>query len=220
MLELIRALVMQFKLNLDEIKYVKILYKDSNNEPCSTKAAIKKISEREIITCTKYKDESKTQVPQEMTLSIVCNDGLYRTKTKLVAIENAEPYNIFVLATPSGMEYQQNREYFRVPIESDCVYRVHNDFDDYEFEGKTINLSANGVCVLFDEPLLSPKESQLSLIIGGKHVDVKARYVRSELVDNKYRASFTFTKISEQDRDFISQVCIKKQLEQRRKSIY
>lgn len=210
---------MRFNLNLEDIKYIKILYSDINGNPVSVKVAIKSVNEREILACGKFEDGLTINVPQEITLSFVCNDGLYRTKTKLKSIENDDPYTFFALETPQGLEYQQNREYFRVTAEYDCIYSIINDGKIREFPTRTFDISANGISIFLPMHIISQDDCEISILINGKKITAKIRFIRSEKVDSGYKLSFTYTKISEQDRDFISQVCIKKQLEERKKSI-
>ena len=104
---------MKFSFKLEEIKYTKISYKDCEGYINSLKAAIKDINEEKILACAKVKDSLGIEIPQEIDFSVICNDGIYKTKTILKSIENNEPYVFFILKTPTGIEYQQNREYFR-----------------------------------------------------------------------------------------------------------
>lgn len=210
---------MRFNIDLDNIKYIKILCMDKDDKPCTIKAAIKKINEREIIACAKFDEEFFVATPSDVTLSIVCTDGLYRTKTKLKTVENAEPYLIFALEIPQGLEYQQNREYFRVPVEYDCVYSVRTQDEINRVDAKTIDISANGVSILLPELIISEDESYLEISIEGIDIRSRVQYIRSEKLDKGYKVSFKFTQITNQDKDFISKVCIQKQLEQRRNSI-
>lgn len=207
---------MKFKFDLEDIKYIKILYKDTDDNPATIKAAIKRIDEKEIFACSKFEEGLYIETPQEITLSIICGDGLYRTKTKLKSIENDEPYTFFALESPLGLEYQQNREYFRVSAQFPCIYTVGSQ----EFKTQTCDISANGVSIVLPAHLITENDSMLALTFDGITIETQVRYVRSEKIEDGYKLSFTFTKISELDRDFISQVCIKKQLEQKRNSIH
>lgn len=212
---------MRFNLNLEDIKYIKILYKDINENPCTTKAALKKITEREILACARYETELALDTPQDITLSIVCNDGLYRTKTRLKSAENDEPYAFFYMETPQGLEYQQNREYFRVVAEYNCVCILDEyDDDEVQLQGKTVDISANGVSVILSSLANFDERTSLVLVINGKPIKTKVKYVRSESVDEGYRISFMYTKISEADRDVISQACIQNQLAKKRRTAF
>lgn len=210
---------MKFNLSLEDIKYIKILYKDNDGNPSTIKAAMKSVNEKEIIACAKSEDELYIETPQEITLSIICSDGLYRTKTKLKSAENEEPYIFFIIETPQGLEYQQNREYFRVSVEYNCIYKIVTEDKIKEFKTHTIDISANGVSIFLPVHEISTEEASIEIFFDDINIASKIRYVRSEKMENGYKLSFTYTAISNIDRDFISQVCIKKQLEQKRNSI-
>ena len=82
-----------------------------------------------------------------------------------------------------------------------------------------VDISANGVSIELPTHSISEGASEIEIGVKSKIILAKIRYVRSEKTNDGYRISFAYTKISEQDRDFISQVCLQKQLEQRRNSI-
>lgn len=221
MLKLLRALnIMKFSFNLDDIKYIKISYKDSFNEIRSVKAGIKSVNDREIIVCSKFENGLEIETPQEITLSIVCKDGLYKTKTTLKSVENDEPYAFFFLNTPQGFEYQQNREYFRVPIVMDCVYSIKQDDEFTQINAKTVDISANGICISVKKLMLTDNNAYISFSAFGKNIETKVKFIRSEKTNDGYLISFMYVNINETDRDLISQICIKKQLEQKRNSLF
>lgn len=207
---------MRFNFKLEEIKYIKIIYKDNNGTGCVTKAGIKKFDDREILACGKFENGLNIETPQEIVLSVVCNDGLYRTKTLLKSVENDEPYVFFILETPNGIEYEQNREYFRVPVKYNCIYKVKDNNEIREIAAITYDISANGISIITPNHFISENLSELIINIDGISINTKIKYIRSEKVNEGYRLSFSYVGISELDRDYISQVCIKKQLEQRR----
>lgn len=211
---------MKFNFNIDDIRYIKISYKDINGEAHSIKAGIKNINEREITACSKFENELEIETPQEITLNIVCKEGLYKTKTILKSVENDEPYAFFFLNTPQGFEYQQNREYFRVPINMDCVYSIRQDDELVRINAKTVNLSANGICICVPKPLVTEQDAYVSFSAGAKNIETRIRFIRSEKTNEGYNMSFAYVNISETDRDLISQICIKKQLEQKRSSLF
>lgn len=211
---------MKFSFNLDDIKYIKIAYKDNNGFFHSVKAGIKNINDREMTICSKFEDGLDIETPQDIILNIVCKDGLYKTKTTLKSIENDLPYTFLFLNTPQGFEYQQNREYFRVPIDINCVYSVRQNNDFIRINAKTINLSANGICISATKLLTTEQDAYVSLPTEQKTIDIRVKYIRSEATKDGYLLSFSFVNIPESDRDIISQICIKKQLEQRRTSLF
>ena len=88
----------------------------------------------------KYIANLEIEVPQEIMLSIICNDGLYKTKAQLRRLENEEPYAFWFVQTPQGLEYQQNREYFRIIADYECIYSLKNGDNLKEIFTKTINI--------------------------------------------------------------------------------
>lgn len=209
---------MHFNFNLEDIKYIKILYRNNEGNPSTVKAAIKTMNDREIVSCIKYEEGVKVATPQDITLSVVCGDGLYRTRTKLKSVDEDDPYIFFILETPQGMEYQQNREYFRITGSYDCMYYVTNDEETKCYTTKTVDISANGISIVIPELIFSEEGSEIEIMLNERIIQAKIQYIRSEKLDEGYKISFTYANISNTDRDFISKVCIKKQLEQKRKS--
>ena len=82
---------MKFNLDLNNIKYIKIMFNEESGFR-SLKAAVKSINEREITANAKYEEDIEVKTPLEITLSVVCSDGLYCTRTVLKSFEKDEPY--------------------------------------------------------------------------------------------------------------------------------
>ena len=211
---------MKFNFNLDDIRYIKISYKDIHGKMHTTKAGIKNINEREIMACSKFENDLQIETPQEIILNIICKEGLYSTKTILKSIENDEPYAFFFLNTPQGFEYQQNREYFRVPINMNCVYSLRQNYELVRINAKTVNISANGICICIPNLLITEEEAYISFPTLTKNIETRVKYIRSEKTNEGYLISFAYVNLSEADRDAISQICIQKQLEQKRSSLF
>lgn len=206
---------MQFNLNIDDIKYLKITYEDSQEKKHTIKAAIKQIDHRELIACIKFQENLRIPTPQTIDINFVCSDGLYKTTSSLKYLFNEPPYTFLALEKPSNLEYQQNREYFRIVTEYTCHYTVY----DRTFEVKTYDLSANGISIYIPEHIIDDSSSIIYMEIDNKKMEIPVSYVRSEKTENGYKISFAFKEISENNRDFISQICIKKQLEEKRNAI-
>ena len=206
---------MKFNLNLNNINYIKLIYHSENNTACCTKAAIKFMGEREITACARFEGGLRIETPQEVTLSFICDNGLYRTNTTLKYITNEEPYTFFILKTPQGLEYQQNREYFRVNINEDALL----SFNSKVIACKTNDISANGVRLILPEKFDIPQNVIIDLLIRPNGVKAKAKFVRYDNEDDILKASFSFTGLPENAVDTISQLCIQKQLEYRRNSL-
>ncbi len=207
---------MKFNLSLENIKYVKVLYANSEGNPVSTRAALKRIDEREITACFKYDDDFNIKTPQQVTLSIVCSEGLYRTKTILKSYSLKVPYITFYIETPESLEYQQSREYFRVPAAFKCVYYVDNNGQRSAFDAQTVDISANGVSIILPVHIFSEGDAEIEMMVEERLISAKIRYVRSEKVEAGYKLSFKYTEIQNKDRDYISQICIQKQIEDKR----
>ena len=203
---------MKFNLNLDNINYIKIVYKDKSDTVCCTKAAIKNMNERDIYACAKFENNLFLNTPQEVALSFVCENGLYRTSTTLKYIENDAPYTFFAMKTPVGIEYQQNREYFRVKMDEDAII----SFDKETIPCKIHDISANGVRLILLRKVEIPEEADLDLLFAPKGIKTKAKFIRFDNEDNVPKVSFEFLGMKDSDRDFISQKCIQKQLEYKR----
>lgn len=207
---------MKFNLSIENINYVKVLYAKSSGNPVSVKGAIKKIDEREVTICLKNDEEFDIKTPQIVTLSIICSEGLYRTQTKLKSYLFKEDYIYLYLETPQSLEYQQNREYFRIPVSYNCVYYVQNNGQPATFQSQTADISANGVSIMLPVHIFSEEDSEIEIMVEERLVSAKIKYIRSEKMDNGYKLSFTYSDIPSRDRDYISQICIKKQLENKR----
>lgn len=210
---------MKFDFDTKNINYIKISYINAENNISVHKAILKEDNENTILICIKSNEKLNITSLQEIKLSIVCNDGLYQADSKVISIEEDIPYNFIRLQKPEDVEYSQNREYFRVKAKYPCIYKVKQENVNKDFETHTIDISANGVSVYMPIFIMAEPSSSLELNIEERKLRIKAHYVRIEKWDNGYKISFSYTNISESDRDFISQICLKKQLEQKRNSL-
>ena len=206
---------MNFNLNIENINYIKIIYQDQDEFVHCAKAAIKRINEKDIFACAKYERDLFIKTPQEIDLSIACDNGLYKAKTTLKHVEKDEPYINFLLVTPSDIEYLQKREYFRVKINENALIM----YDDKKISCITFDISANGVRFVLEEKISFPEEVYLIIHLPVKTIEVRARYVRTDEEDKILKASFSFIDLKESDLDYISQICLQKQLETRRKNL-
>ena len=58
----------------------------------------------------------------------------------------------------------------------------------------------------------------IDILFSPKNIKAKAEYVRTDTEDGIQKAAFRFINMPESDVDVISQICIKKQLEYKRKT--
>ena len=210
---------MKFNLDTENINYVKITYKDNENFSHCVKSAIKQINDREIRTCVKTEEKIFIKTPQGVEMSFASDNGLYKTSATLKNVEWDEPYTFFIIQTPDDIEYEQNREYFRVKIEKDLVLTYFDGLESKRIYCKSYDLSANGIKIVMNEQISLPEVVTLDITLPKKHVITKAINIRSDNEDGIYKISFSFKDLSEQDKDYISQICIQKQLENKRQKL-
>lgn len=206
---------MKFNLDLENINYIKIVYNDSDGTGHCAKAAIKRLGEKEIFACMKYERELKLALPQEIAISFACDNALYNAKTVLKMVENDDPYIYLTIKTPEEIEYQQNREYFRVRMQESAILT----FDKTVAACKIYDISANGIRLILDNDIQIPQEVMIDILFSPKDVKTKAKFIRKDNEDGILKASFMFVNISETNRDIISQICIQKQLKDKRRSL-
>lgn len=210
---------MKLNVNTENIKYIKISYKDNDDFTHMIKAVIKNINERDIYACTKYEEYIYPRTPQEVDISVATDNGLYRTKTTLKSIQKEDKYIYFSLKNPEDFLFEQKREYFRVKLNENALVRYEENENVKQVSGETYDISANGVRLVFDRKIPFPETVQISLFLPQRTITAEARYVRYDEDDNIIKASFSFVNMKELDLDYISQICLKKQLEERRNSI-
>lgn len=212
---------MKFNLKIEDINYIKILYKDRYNFTHYMKAAIKKLEEKYIFSGAKTDKKLNIDTPQEVILSFICDNGLYKSKTKLnfVQYDEKEEYIFFSLITPQDVEYQQNREYYRVEMQENATISYVAENETIKIPAKIHDISANGVRLTLKDAVKFPEDVTLNLFFPTKEIQASATFIRTDEDDNMFKASFHFKNLTNQDLDFISRMCLKKQLENKRHSI-
>ncbi len=210
---------MNFNLNTENINYVKITYKDRDGFAHCIKAAVRLISDYEFLASAKIEENLNIETPQEVTLGIASPNGLYTAKTVLKNVGEEPPFLLFSMKKPENLEYRQNREYFRVKINENASVIYNVGEKEEKISAITYDLSANGVRIELDEEIAFPETVRLVLYLRKREIDVQAQYVRNDKEDKIIKSSFKFIDISDQDLDYISRICLAKQLEDRRKNL-
>ena len=210
---------MKFDFEKANISYIQVLYKSDETTMKSFKAHLRGISDNTITILGKLDNYTVINTSQEITLDFICQDGLYRCNTKLKYIKTETPYTYLVLEKPKEFTYQQNREFFRVEVGYPCSCVIKGREGTRQYDVETLNISANGICLLFPQKIVTEYPVKLVLSINNKNLEIIARFIRCEQYKNIYKSSFSFQRISDADRDFIAQICIQKQLEERRKQL-
>lgn len=208
---------MSLELKLDNINYIKITYKDRSGIVRCTKAMITTYGEREIYACAKFDKMINIQTPQDVNLSFVSEDGIYRTRTTLKYVRYEDPYIYFAMKSPENMTYEQNREYFRVRINENAIITYKDEDEQKSILCKTYDISANGIRVSLNEDYKFPEEVKIVIFLNNREIKVLTKFIRTDAEDDVLKASFKFKEITMHDMDYISQQCIKKQLEEKRK---
>lgn len=206
---------MKFNLKSESINYIKILYNDNEDFTHCTKASVKRIDEHEIFACSRFDEGLYLKTPQDVSVSFVCENGLYRAKTVLKYVQNEEPYTFFSLKTPEEIEYQQNREYFRVKMEEDVLL----SFDHNVIPCKIYDISANGIKLKLDKEIELPEDVHINILFQPHNIEAQAKFVRIDKYEESFLVSLSFIDLSEHDRDKISQKCFQIQLEHKRNSV-
>lgn len=209
---------MKFNLETDNINYIKITYQDKEGFAHCIKTAVKFLNDFEILTSAKTDEDILIPFPQEVELGFACINGLYTAKTNLINIERQKNYLLFSIRKPEEMEYQQKREYFRVKIQENAVIIYQNEDEKYtKIPLLTYDISAKGVRLELEQKMIFPEFVTIVIYLDQKQITAKAKYVRFDEEDKILKASFQFTEISPSDLDYISRICFKKQLEEKRK---
>lgn len=210
---------MNFDLKPETINYIKILYKDGNDFMHCVKASIKTINEHIIYACLKKEEWEKIPAPQDVVLNFICDNGLYKSKSVLKYTKYEEPYLYVCVKTPDETEFQQNREYFRVRLDKDVVISFTAQEEVIRVASKIYDISANGLRVRLDSRTAFPEEVFIDIYFDNREIRTKAEFIRTDEEDDILKASFRFLNLAENDMDYISQVCIRKQIEDKRSSL-
>ena len=204
------------KLNLKDIKYVKICYEDRWDESVSVKGAITRILENKIIVTSKFEEKPFIIAPQDIELNFISDEGLYKTKTVLESTDYSAPYLTFYLQFPKNITFSQQREFFRVNVTEGAILSYHKNDVTERIICKTFDLSAKGVCIELPQRIDLPETVCLNIIFNNKEIRLNAKFIRFFVDNTTPKASFQFINPKEEDVDYISKICIQKQLENKR----
>ena len=211
---------MNFNLSIDDVNYVKIFYKDSNGFARCAKASIKHISELDVQACIKKEKFENIPAPQQVSIGFASDNGLYKSTTTLTYTKYEEPYLFFYLKTPDEVDFQQNREYFRVNLIKDVIISYKDDDNNLKkVAGKLHDISANGIGVKLENEIKFPEQVLVDIYFSNREINAKAKYVRTDMEEEFIKSSFHFIDLSRHDMDYISRTCIVKQIEDKRKTL-
>lgn len=203
---------MKLNFNLDSISYLKIEYMNNNNLD-TIKLALKEKLENEFIAIAEDGDYKNVETPQKISITFAGNDGVYRTTATLQEIKNQDGTNYFIIENPETLDYQQNREYYRILANYDCIYTIDTGNNIESFNATTYDISAGGVSIITKENIIPTRETQIVIFLQGRDIKAHLKFVRCEAhEDDNYKLSFIFTDLEERDLKLLQDLCIKKQL--------
>ena len=205
---------MKLNFNIDDIKYLRLEY-NQNEKNISVKLALKEKRENDFVAVLPNDTEFTPHTPQKMALTFVCDDGLYKTFATVKEIFKDETYYNVIIDNPKTLDYQQNREYYRILAEYDCIYTVETADGIESFNAVTYDISAGGVSIITTENIVPTRETSLVIFMPDRDLKTHLQFVRCEaLENNEYKLSFVFTDLNERDFQMLSELCVKKQLSQ------
>ena len=205
---------MKLNFNLDDIKYLKLEYNQEGKD-VSSKLALKEKRENDFIAVMPAENGFNTHIPQQMSLTFVCNEGLYKTQAVVKEVVKDEDLIYVIIDNPDTLDYQQNREYYRILAEYDCIYTVETSDGIESFNAVTYDISAGGVSIITTENIVPTRETSLVIFMPERDLKTHLQFVRCEALDrNEYKLSFIFTDLTERDFQMLSELCVKKQLSQ------
>jgi len=203
---------MQLSFNLEDISYLRLEYKDESGESKIIQLAVKEKRENEFIAIADSEGLSYIDTPQKISLDFIAHDGLYKTTTMLKEVKPEGSYTYFIIENPASLDYQQNREYYRILADYDCIYTVDNGIDVESYNAVTYDISAGGISIIVDENVISQEEMSIVICMPDRDVKSHLKFIRCEMHEDKYKLSFEFTDLSERDYEMLSNLCVMKQL--------
>ena len=192
---------------LTNLKYIKVIYVDANNnlhEICSEKQIIS--NDLIYIDCSSD-NNIDIACPIGVVIKLITKEAIYFAKVVLSNITKKINKILLTVNAPKKAIRQQNRKHYRIDKERPCVLLFNDGENDCKtYIAQTVNLSKGGVLVsnvesiLSDEPVtikFSKNDSYNIAMFLEQDLNLKtyATIVRSEFVNNKYRYAFQFSKI-------------------------
>jgi len=204
---------------MNDVNYIKIIFNDENNIPNCIKAGVRDISRSIIYASAKFEEDISITTPKYVELGIITDTGLYKAHSELKRVIKEPPYTFFEVKTPESLEFSQNREFFRVRMNENATISYTSNGQEKQIACETYDISANGVRLIVDSLIDIPDVAKITLHMPDKDLITESKLVRTDNDDNTLKVSYHYTFIKESDLDYISKICLKKQLENRKKFI-
>lgn len=202
---------MKLNFNLEDIKYLKLeLFNDE--KAYALKLALKEKRENDFIAIMPKESACSINIHHEYSLTFVTSDGLYKTRVEIKDVYEDDEYFYVTINNPATLDYQQNREYYRILAEYDCVYNVETDDGIESFNAQTYDISAGGVSIITEENIIPTRETSIVIYLQERILKTHLQFVRCETFGDNYKLSFIFTDLSDSDYEMLEKMCIKKQI--------
>lgn len=203
---------MELNFNLDSIEYIQLDYIEKE-EVKSIKLALKEKRENYFIAIAPQQDTVHISTPQKVSVSFIGKDNLYRTTTILNATHNENGFTYYTIDNPETLDFQHNREYYRIPAQYDCIYTIETGQGIESFNAVTYDISAGGVSIITSENIIPTRETSIVIFMPDKDLKAHLKFVRCELFEESYKLSFIFTDLTEKEYNLLSEFCITRQLD-------
>lgn len=210
---------------LYNLKYIKLVYTDLENNTKDVRTELDFLGDQILSVFFKTEEDFNIKYPQEVTLKFITDEAIYIAKTTLYEIKRSKENRIYLtLASPTVLDQQQNRRYFRIKLDRVCVLVATDKEGNSEtYMSRLIDVSAGGVLLhqvetMFTDDFISIdidkyEKFNIVLILGVSTVlKMNARYVRQEKSDKSYRYAFEFINNSEKNINIISKFITQEQV--------
>lgn len=196
--------------DLESIKYLKIEF-SINDIEYTYKMALKEKKENSFIAIMPKEENFELSTPTKIALSFICNDGLYKTDALVENVNSDNEYTIIEIQNPKTLDYQQNRAYYRILAEFDCVYTIETENGMESFNATTYDISAGGISIITNENIIPTKETSIIIYTPERSIKSYLKFIRCEAFENAYKLSFIFIDLEEKDIEYLTKICIDKQ---------
>ena len=211
---------------LSKLKYVKVAYKDIDDEIHEVSTEVKFIGNSLISLYFNQTQNFYAECPQDVILKFVTTDAMYIATAILTEAKKVNNVVYLSIVPPVKIIRQQNRKYTRVNIDRTCILVV----DDAKgksttYMAKSVNLSASGILInnlktiIYDEPFESDfsKYDCFHIIMcleSDMVIKQFARYVRHDYVNNSHRYAFHYMRTKPETVSMINKYAINEQIKQ------
>ena len=109
--------------------------------------------------------------------------------------KTAKKYNLptkVVIQNPETLDFQHNREFYRVPAQFDCIYTIDTDEGVESFNAETYDISTGGVSIITNVNIIPTRETSIVIFMPDRELKAYLKIVRCDVFEGKYKLSFMF----------------------------